>query len=278
MREHASTLISLQERIRSYSDPREREIAEASHLLGGPANIDSDRQHILVFLHGMNTYADWQEILSEPIRNLTNLKPIPLGYGNVHPVKFLLPFPYRQSRLKIVYRELNDLREDNPDADISVVAHSFGTYLLSKTLLKSPKLKLKHVILCGSILDSDFDWNLIKNQFLSPVINDVGVRDPWPSLAKNWSVGYGDSGSFGFKKGRTVDRFFDLDHSGFLNYEHAKDFWLPLLVDGRVIPSRLNAQSRKLSYWQTELRRFSLLHLSTIIFLALLCWVWSTNN
>ena len=274
MQEGQQSLKSLQDSIRSFSDPREREIAEASMLPGGTATVNSERKHILVFLHGMNTYADWQEMLSEPIRNLTNLTPLPLGYGNVHPIKFLLPFPYRQSRLKIVHRELNALREDNAEADISIVAHSFGTHLLTKTLLKSPSLKLKHVILCGSIIDSDFNWNALKTQFCSPIVNDIGMRDPWPSLAKGWSLGYGDSGSFGFKKGRTIDRFFDLDHSGFLNYDHAKEFWLPLLVDGRVVPSPANTGIRKLSCWQSEVRRFTLFHLTLILLLASFSWYW----
>jgi pimeloyl-ACP methyl ester carboxylesterase len=274
MHESPRSLQAMQDVIRSFSDPREREIAEATFLPGDVAPVHSKKKHFLIFLHGMNTYAEWQEMLSESIRNRTNLEPVPLGYGNVHPFKFLLPFPYRQLRLRIVLRELRAIREINPDADISIVAHSFGTYLLSRSLQKLPNLKLRHVILCGSIVKSDFDWNALKDRFVAPIVNDIGLQDRWPALAKGWSVGYGDSGSFGFKKGLVRDRYFDLDHSGFLTKDHAKRYWLPLLIDGRIVSPRTNAKRKKPTFLENEIRRFTKWHLITIISLIAFSVYW----
>ncbi|MCZ7616635.1 MAG: hypothetical protein M5T52_24490 [Ignavibacteriaceae bacterium] len=42
-----------------------------------------------------------------------------------------------------------------------VVAHSFGTLLISELLKKYPELKLGRVILTGSIISPDFNWELI---------------------------------------------------------------------------------------------------------------------
>lgn len=251
-----NSLQEVQQHLQSFSDPAERERAEAELFLDLFA-APEPKKHIVVLLHGMNTNAEWQEALAEPIRNETDLEPIVVGYGNFHPVKFWLPFFFRPGRIKKVLTDLRGIRSRNPDADISVVAHSFGTYILSKILANATDLKLHRILLCGAIVDTDYDWSAVVTRMHPPVMNDIGRWDYWPSMAKSWSWGFGDSGCIGFQNSLVRDRHFDYGHSDFLNVQHMQQYWLPYLLGGRVVASPYTVDREKMGLKERALRAFS---------------------
>jgi|SRR5450830_413787 len=257
---------SLQERqsyLRSFSDPAEYRIAEAAPYFFS-AGLPQ-RQHIVVLLHGMNTDAEWQEAIADAIRNSTNIEPLVVGYGNFHPLKFAVPFFFRQGRINKVLTDLRGIRLRHPDADISVVAHSFGTYIVAKILAAGGEVKFHRVLLCGAIVDTDFDWSAVSGRFSAPVLNDIGRRDIWPSMAKSWSWGYGNSGCIGFQNSLVRDRHFTLAHSGFLNVRHMQRYWLPYLLDGKVVASRYSARRRPMGTIERVFRAFSWKYLALLV-------------
>lgn len=264
--ERFSSLQKLRQHIGEFRDPIEREMAEALLFQGARSAAAETKKHILVLLHGMNTYAEWQEVLAEPIRNETNIEPAVVGYGNFHPVKFFMPGRYRQKRIDVVLRDLTGLRASNPNADISIVAHSFGSYIFSKIIEKSAEIKFHRVILCGSVVETDYNWAAVSRRMTAPVVNDIGRWDYWPSLAKSWSWGYGDSGSLGFKNSFVRDRYYDFGHSDFLNVEHMKNYWLPYLIDGRVVSSPYTNERPKIQGIERVVRDFSWFYLLLIAF------------
>jgi pimeloyl-ACP methyl ester carboxylesterase len=231
-----NNLQEAQRYIESFRDPIERQIAEATLFRG--AAIPPPQEHIVVLLHGMNTHAEWQEALAEPIRNEPALIPKVIGYGNFNPIKFWIPLLFRPGRVKKVLTDLEGIRARHPHAHISIVAHSFGTYIVSKILGRASKLRLHRILLCGSIIDTDYNWAAVSQQFTEPVINDIGRRDMWPSRAKSSTWGFGDSGVIGFQNSLVRDRHFLYEHSGFLNVKHMQKYWLPYLIDGRVVASK----------------------------------------
>jgi pimeloyl-ACP methyl ester carboxylesterase len=257
-----NNLQELQLHLQSFSDPAERRVAEAALFLTSAAL--PQRKHIVVLLHGMNTNAEWQEALAEAIRNSTNIEPLVIGYGNFHPVKFFLPVLYRLGRIKKVLEDLRGIRKRYPDADISVVAHSFGTYILSKILTKATDLKLHRILLCGAIVKTDYDWAVVEPRISSPVINDIGRRDYYPSLAKSWSWGYGDSGCIGFQNSLVRDRHFEYKHSDFLDVKHMQEYWLPYLLDGRVVASPYTVTREKMGLKERAIRAFSWFYVMVI--------------
>lgn len=266
------SLDELQRHLRSFENLDERRIAEAAQFLDA-AQLPL-RHHIVVLLHGMNTNAEWQEALAESIRNSTNIDPRVVGYGNFHPLKFLIPYVFRRGRILKVIADLRGLRASNPEADISIVAHSFGTFIVSKILSSDRTIRFHRILLCGAIVDSDYDWSAAMNQFKEPVINDVGRRDFYPSMAKAWSWGFGDSGTTGFQNSLVRDRYFTYGHSGFLNVRHMSRYWLPFLLDGRVVSSRYSAL-RKPMRWPEKLRRsFSWKYLLMIAGVVWACARW----
>jgi pimeloyl-ACP methyl ester carboxylesterase len=263
----SSSLRELQHRLQTFSDPLERRIAEESLFLA--ATELPQRKHIVVLLHGMNTNAEWQEAMAEAIRNSSHIEPLVVGYGNFNPVKFFIPYVFRRGRIAKVVTDLRSIRKRNPEADISIVAHSFGTYIVSKVLSACSDMKFHRILLCGAIVNTDYDWDAVSGQFKDPVINDIGRKDIWPSMAKSWSWDFGDSGCIGFQNSLVRDRHFTFGHSDFLNEKHMRKYWLPYLLDGRVVPSRYTSLRKTMGMQERMLRAFSWRYL---ILLAVALW------
>jgi hypothetical protein len=251
----SSSLRELQHQLQTFDDPLERRIAEESFFLAA-AELPQ-RKHIVVLLHGMNTNAEWQEAMAEAIRNSSHIEPLVVGYGNFNPVKFFIPYIFRRGRIAKVITDLRSIQKRNPEADISIVAHSFGTYIVSKVLSACSDIKFHRILLCGAIVDTDYDWDAVSAQFREPVINDIGRKDIWPSMAKSWSWGFGDSGCIGFQNSLVRDRHFTFGHSDFLNEKHMRKYWLPYLLDGRVVSSRYTKLRKTMGMKERALRAFS---------------------
>jgi pimeloyl-ACP methyl ester carboxylesterase len=125
---------------------------------------------------------------------------------------------------------------------VSVIGHSFGTWIFSRILMRCTDIRFRRVILCGNVIPDHFQWDRYKAQIGdSPdghgyVVNDCGIRDIWPVLAKSITWGYGSSGRFGFGHPRVADRFHNLGHSDFLTREFIQKYWIPFLKDGQILP------------------------------------------
>jgi hypothetical protein len=68
-------------------------------------------------------------------------------------------------------------------------------------------------------------------------VNDAGVRDIFPVLAKICSFGYGESGTFGFYHALGKDRFHDFHHSDFFEKKFIQDYWCPIFERNQVAAS-----------------------------------------
>jgi hypothetical protein len=133
-----------------------------------------------------------------------------------------------------VEAEVRSARKRFPDGHISLLAHSFGTYISGK-LLSSAEHKFDRIVFCGSVLRSDFDFASAEGRFCT-IINEIGCRDIWPALAATISRSYGPTGSFGFNRGNFVEdrKHSKCGHSHFLNREFCVRFWVPYFSDGRL--------------------------------------------
>ena len=114
----------------------------------------------------------------------------------------------------------------------SLVAHSFGTYILGNAMLKYDWLRFDKIILCGSILPVDFPWDeLIKHGQVQSVRNEYGVQDILVRLV-SWFVA--DTGPSGYRRfSRTHKRLeqeeFLYEHSEYFDTGHMESKWLPFL-------------------------------------------------
>ena len=118
----------------------------------------------------------------------------------------------------------------------SVVAHSFGTYLVAQAMLKYPQVRFKKVILAASILPVDFPWEdlLLRNQFES-LRHEYGGHDPWPRFTSFLGKDVGPGGSEGYG-GSHGHRFLEIRrelfrHSDFFTHGYMEQEWVHFLKD-----------------------------------------------
>jgi pimeloyl-ACP methyl ester carboxylesterase len=233
---------------------KERVVAEFAFFMG--AKSITDGEHILVLIHGINTDAEWQEALADYIRSQWGMDPYVVGYGNFNPVAFLWPYwDTRIDRINYVVEQLRALRAEKPNAKISIIAHSFGTYIMSEILSTCSDLVFHRILFCGAVVKASYKWQQVSARF-TQVVNDVGTKDIWPILARRSTWIYGDSGAFGFKNVKCRDRHFDFAHSDFLRMEHAGKYWKPFLLDGEIVPSEWT-QRRQASGFLIKVLRYT---------------------
>ena len=88
---------------------------------------------------------------------------------------------------------------DQAHARPHIVAHSFGAWLTGNVLLRNPDIRIGRVILIGSVLRPDFDWNkLIKEGRVEAVLNHYGSHDYWSWVSEYFIPESGPSGFRGF--------------------------------------------------------------------------------
>jgi hypothetical protein len=202
---------------------------------------DIRRHHIVVLVHGIATRALWFEPLAELLNQIPNVSTKRLYYGYFDVIRFLIPF-LRKGPIDRLRTQLALISRDNERANVSVIAHSFGTYAVTKILADDAAIRLFRLVLCGSVVDRRFAWHkmagLVEKQ---PIINECGELDIWPLLAASSTWGYGASGTYGFEHQATMDRFHRLSHSGFFSPHFFESYWIPLWANADASPQIIAA-------------------------------------
>lgn len=138
---------------------------------------------------------------------------------------------------------MNDKRfEASKDSLPSIVAHSFGTYILGHALEQFPDIKFDRVILCGCILPRDFPWDKLLNRGqVNAVRNEYGAKDIWSDIVPWFVSGAGSSGKAGFLREhpKLIQQQFPFQHSDYFSTGHIKTYWLPFISE--EIPRRRRA-------------------------------------
>lgn len=244
-------------------------------LAGSLIIANAERLIVVALVHGIRTAAGWQEKARAALQVEGKVKVVPIGYGYQDVVRFL--GPWRKPAIAQVEHELRDLRRLHSDCDLVVMAHSFGTYIVSKILHQSPDIRIKRLLLCGSIIPVSFRWDQLSHEFTDKnCVNEVGTRDFWPVFARVASFGYGGSGSFGFKTARVWDRFFDYGHSDFFTDEHLDKYWRPFILTGQVVESPWDVKRPTPPWMLSVLGGIPMVKgiLLTILTLVLFCIYW----
>ena len=177
---------------------------------------------------------------------------IAIKYDYFDLLRFWCPFGIcREGPIKRIEKQLQGIRENFRGGRFVVFAHSYGTYALSRILLRNAWFTFDRIILCGSIIPETFDWDRVQNQIVAPgdkrdaIINECGIRDVWPVAAKSISWGYGASGTFGFGVHNVRDRFHPGGHSDFFKPKFIEDYWLDQV---KGLPVRFTETER----WEHE--------------------------
>jgi pimeloyl-ACP methyl ester carboxylesterase len=230
------------------------------------------RTHLVFLIHGIRTHASWQETAVRVLEEDAAVRAIPFSYGYFDLLRFLLPIPFIRDkpvkRLLSLIRTQRSLGADH----VSIIAHSFGTYLFSKMLAGKNELKFHRVILCGGIIVNEFPWEDYTHKVAPEragewqLLNDCGMRDLLPVLAMSVTWGFGSSGRFGFGHSAVKSRFFNLGHSDFFSEGFVRKYWQSYISDGSIVGGELPKGTTPL--WVSLLTVFKLRYFFLLVLLA----------
>lgn len=163
----------------------------------------------VVAIHGMNTHGAWQEDFSFRLAKLYGYA-VPVfvyKYGRIlfSPILLIRQRRYVEQLANRLRELQSEMQEHGYGGRPDVIAHSFGTWLVSRALLHEPKIQLGRVILTGSIVPPDFDWfSLIQEERVEAVLCHYGRRDLPVRISQFVIPGSGPSGFRGFNDNDTV--------------------------------------------------------------------------
>jgi hypothetical protein len=231
-----------------------QEFIESSMRVSGKASAGENGavrvKEVILLVHGIRTFASWQPMVKRVLEEIPNTHVIPIKYGYFDAISFWFPLFSRQWPINDIRRQIQNAKAEHPDAKISLIVHSFGSYAISKILLDNPDIKLHRLILSGSIVPRSFRWDYVGSRLETVVINDYGTRDVWPVLATCLSWGYGDTGRHGFGRGAKVkDRGHDYSHSEFFNEDFVRKYWKPWFENGKFVESSWAEKAPPASRW-----------------------------
>jgi hypothetical protein len=141
----------------------------------------NEKVGILVTIHGLFSRSEWNMDIS-PIASSQGWIVAPYIYDTNKPD---LLFDTKK-RAKVVddFREwIYDINQ-RYDHEVSIVAHSFGTYIVGAYLTgfdenECPPVTFNSVILTGSILSVDFDWEKYRGLSVGSIYNMIAPNDEY---------------------------------------------------------------------------------------------------
>lgn len=191
---------------------------------------------IIILIHGIRTKAEWQYRISKTLAKENEIEVVSIGYGYLDVFQFWFPFFTRRAFVKRVLKKIRGVQAEyrGRTDKISVLAHSFGTYAISKILEDESDIVFEELVLCGSIISSNYDWTRFGRQVRGKIVNDCSRLDIWPAIAQSVSWGYGATGTIGFKAARVSDRFHPFKHSDYFDRQFVIKYWQIFFHTGQI--------------------------------------------
>jgi hypothetical protein len=235
-------LFKVQDELAEYVRLKETERDTVAHRQA----MEPTSKHLVILVHGIRDFALWQNTIRRSFEEAEFVVEV-TNYGRMNLLQFLSPIgAFRQHAIDTVWKQIRIIKQKHPTSTISVVAHSFGTYIVSYLMRRNFDATFHRVIFCGSVVPYDFPFEEFQNRFSAPIINEVGTRDIWPAVAESVTPGYGSAGTYGFRRPLVRDRWHNgAAHGYFLNAEFCKRFWIPFLKNGELIPGAESAESTR---------------------------------
>jgi hypothetical protein len=230
-------------------------------------------RHLVVLVHGIRDFALWQETVGRSLSE-AGFRVEFTNYGRFDLFRFLMPIKYfRRNAIGEVLKQIRIAKQTSGADEISIIAHSFGTYVVSHILQENFDLKFRRIIFCGSVVRYGFPFEQFYQRFDPPILNDVGTRDIWPATAESVTWGYGSAGTYGFRRPLVKDRWHNgAGHGFFLKPGFSRTFWIPFLTDGRIEEASREPESPRLWIQLLSIFRLKYVVLS-LCALAIALWL-----
>lgn len=236
--------------------------------------VGQAKDHIVFVMHGIRDMGLWTSRIGETVESVAHqlgqsVDSIKAGYGYFPMLRFLF-LGARQVNVRWFMDRYTEVIARYPNAKISFIGHSNGTYLLASALKRYHACKIHHVAFAGSVVPKNYPWdNLIQQERVKAIRNDVASAD--------WVVGIfpgffellklsdiGTAGHNGFQddapKDNSFDQYFKGDHGAAIQPANHTSLAYFILTGNKVAPEEgllVNQQN------------------SLVLMLAKLCWlVW----
>jgi hypothetical protein len=225
---------------------------------------------LLILLHGIRDKGRWMHDVKDALEDGA-LNVVNITYDYISILRFLSPFSrasivrYVETR---VHSAIADHKEKHPEAKVSIVAHSFGCYVVSQLVARDSYLKFDKLVFCGSVLNGKYSPDILRRQ-VRIFVNDCGTTDNWPLVAGSITWAYGDTGTFGFHN-NAIDRFHNGGHGVFFDTAFIDKYWKPLFHDGVVAKGDRSPDPR---FYQRLLLVIRLRWFVVLAWLAIARWV-----
>lgn len=233
-------------RLDSARDPEARYALLRQAFVAPSANIRSSApadpvKRVVFLLHGIraSNTDDWVEQLEARLKErdpvgITVARPT---YGYFTALRFALP-SVRKRNIRFFQDEYTEQLAKHPEAEFDIIAHSNGTYILGYSLLRTPGMRFKNVVLAGSPLPQNYPWaERMKGKLpqIGRIQNERANRD-WViailcnALRAIFMRDVGSGGFAGFNGSATFEvAYHDGDHGKALqpqNHERMIDYVL----------------------------------------------------
>ena len=161
----------------------------------------NEKNGVLVSIHGLLSRAEWNMEIA-PIASNQGWIVAPCVYDTNTPD--LLFNSRKRNKVVEEFREwIYDIQK-RFDNKISIIAHSFGSYIVGAYLTgfdneECPPVCFNSIILTGSILNPEFDWEKYRGLSVGKVYNTIAPNDEYVKFLPNadWKKLIGMSKLFG---------------------------------------------------------------------------------
>lgn len=213
---------------------------------------NQNKSRVIAALPGIRTTGVWASKLA-PLAAMRGAVPILLNYGWFQALWMMIP-PVRDARVRWLRDQYDRMREATGVARPSIIAHSFGTWLLGELLRRYDDVVFDRIVITGSVLPENYDWaSLLESGRVLAVHNEVATADMWPTIA-DWVSRiirphvFGQAGVRGFKQTHPhlTQSVQNIDHSDMF-YQGRLEAWLNWLTQPTIPAEDLPNVSTALS-------------------------------
>ena len=166
-------------------------------------------EHAVMVVHGIRDNGFWtkrvgRELKTQGRQSALHVRAPSPSYGFFSMWDFVKP----NGRMKATYwfmERYADVRSRFPNAAISFVGHSNGTYIAARAMELCPAIRFKRVVFAGSVVRRNYEWSERGGQ-VQGMLNYVGNADGvvaflpavFEFLHLRW-LDVGGAGAFGFR-------------------------------------------------------------------------------
>jgi pimeloyl-ACP methyl ester carboxylesterase len=215
----------------------------ASSSNAPPHDDNTTQTRVVILLHGLEARGEWYQkfrarlaadLSDEEMKHLQISEPRYQRMGRVQ--GGLRAVLNRSTPISEVAEHIRDTCKFFGIARPHIIAHSYGSYIVSEILKRHSDIYFGHIILAGCVVRRAYPWCRFRfEDRYTCATNDCGTLDRVPLRAKLLGR-LGDAGVEGFNSVCVVDRYFNnIGHSDFFTDKFDIKYWTDILLYDRIL-------------------------------------------